>query len=60
MRVVVGADGQIDEARIAKSIPALDKAALAAVTQWRYEPTYKDGVAIPVRMTVTISFASQP
>lgn len=48
--------GNIGEAKVLRSIPMLDAAAIAAVKQWEYTPTMVDGVAVPVIMTVTVSF----
>lgn len=38
MEVRIEADGRVSHARVPRSIPALDQAALAAVTQWKFEP----------------------
>jgi TonB family protein len=48
--------GAVADAKILRSVPMLDEAALAAVRQWRYEPTIVEGRAVPVRMTVTVNF----
>ena len=48
--------GNVASARVLKSVPALDQAALEAVQQWQYEPTMVNGVAVPVIMTVTVNF----
>jgi TonB family protein len=48
--------GNVTEARVLKSVPELDDAALEAVRQWKYTPTLMNGTAVPVIMTVTISF----
>jgi protein TonB len=49
-------DGRISNARILRSIPLLDEAALEAVRQWQYTPTLLNGVPVPVIMTVTVTF----
>jgi TonB family protein len=56
LEVTVAADGTVKDARVLRSIPMLDTAALDAVRQWRYEPTTIDGRAVPVIMTVTVQF----
>ena len=56
LEVVVGADGAVSNARVLRSIPLLDQAALDAVRQWRYEPTLLNGVPTSVIMTVTVNF----
>jgi len=56
--IVIGAGGAVESARtLAKAPPLLEQAAIAAVKQWRYRPTLVNGVAVPVSMTVRISFA---
>jgi TonB family protein len=54
--VQIGADGSVEDARILKSIPLLDQAALDAITQWRFKPTLLNGRPVPVMMTVTVNF----
>jgi protein TonB len=50
-------DGKVSSARVVRSIPSLDAAAIAAVKQWEFTPTLVDGRAVPVIMTVTVNFA---
>ena len=52
----IGVDGRVSDARVLRSIPLLDEAAIEAVRQWVYEPTVLDGVTVPVIMTVTVNF----
>jgi len=58
--VVVEADlderGRVTDARILRSIPLLDRAALDAVRQWEYAPTLLNGVPTPIVMVVTVTF----
>jgi TonB family protein len=56
MEVVVDTAGGVRDARVLRSIPLLDQAALDAVRQWRFEPTLLNGQPMPVIMTVTINF----
>ena len=56
VEAVIGIDGAVRDARILRSIPLLDAAALAAVRLWRYSPTTLNGIAVPVVMTVTVRF----
>lgn len=60
LEVTIGADGTVTDARILRSIPLLDKAALDAVRQWRYEPTLRNGAPVPVILTVTVAFEVKP
>ncbi len=56
MDIVIGPDGRVATAEVVRSIPMLDDAALAAVTQWQYRPTLLNGVAVPIATTVTMNF----
>ena len=49
-------NGRVTDARILKSVPLLDNAALDAVRQWVYTPTRLNGVPVAVVMTVTVTF----
>ena len=60
LELVIGADGAVSNARVLRSIPLLDQAALDAVRQWRYEPTLLNGVPTPVIMTATVNFSLPP
>ena len=57
IEAVIDAEGKVRSARVLKSIPLLDQAALDAVKQWEYEPTYLNGEAVPIVITVTVPFA---
>jgi TonB family protein len=59
VEATIGADGRVTNATVVRSVPLLDRAALAAVQQWLYEPTYVDGRPVPVIMTVTVNFTLQ-
>jgi TonB family protein len=50
-------EGNVTDARILRSVPALNQAALDAVKQWRYEPMLIDGKPHKVVFTVTVRFA---
>lgn len=56
LEVTIDVDGTVKDARVLRSLPMLDAAALDAVRQWRYEPTTIEGKAVPVVMTVSVSF----
>jgi protein TonB len=59
LEAVVDAGGRVDDVRGLRSIPLLDQAAIDAVRQWRYTPTLLNGRAIPIVLTVTVSFTLQ-
>jgi protein TonB len=46
-------------ARVLRSIPALDEAALSAVSRWQFTPTVVNGAPVAVLMTVTVNFTLQ-
>ena len=52
----IGADGQVLNVRLLRSVLFLDQAALDAVRQWQFTPTLLNGVPVPVLMTVTVRF----
>lgn len=54
---VIDEQGRVQSARVLRSIPLLDQAALAAVREWAYTPTLLNGVPVPVVMTVTVRFS---
>jgi TonB family protein len=56
IEATVGTDGKVIAARVLRSIPMLDQAALDAVRQWEYSPTRLNGKPVPVTMTVTVNF----
>jgi TonB family protein len=55
--IVVNESGSVTAARVVRSVPLLDEAALQAVKEWRYDPTIVNGKAVPVRMRVTVNFS---
>lgn len=57
VEATIGVDGAVKDAKILRSIPLLDEAALAAVRQWQFTPTFLNDVPVPVLMTVTVQFA---
>jgi len=56
VEVTIDVDGTVKHARVLRSLPILDAAALEAVRQWRYEPTTIGGKPVPVIMTVSVAF----
>jgi TonB family protein len=55
----IEADGTVGRARVLRSIPMLDDAAVGAVRQWEFTPTLLNGAPVPVIMTVTVNFTLQ-
>lgn len=60
IEATIGTDGRVKDARILRSIPLLDQAAIEAVKHWQFTPTLLNGVPVPVIMTVTVNFTLQP
>ena len=59
IEATIGPNGAVQEAKVLRSIPLLDQAALDAVRQWQFTPTLLNGVPVPVIMTVTVNFTLQ-
>ena len=56
IEATIGVDGRLINAKVLRSIPLLDQAALDAVRQWEFTPSLLNGVPVPVIMTVTVNF----
>ncbi len=56
---LIDTNGIVRSAKVLRSIPLLDAAAIEAVKGWRYMPSTRDGVAVPILMTVTVNFTIQ-
>jgi protein TonB len=59
LEATIDVDGRVSDAKVLRSIPQLDDAALTAVRQWEFTPTEVNGVRVPVIMTVTVNFSMQ-
>jgi TonB family protein len=57
LEVVIDEDGKVKDARVLRSIPQLDAAAVDAVRQWEFTTTLLNGQAVPVIMTATVQFS---
>jgi protein TonB len=56
IEATIDPEGKVMDAKVVRSIPLLDQAALDAVRQWEYTPTLLNGVPVPIVVTVTINF----
>ena len=54
--IVIGPKGDVESAKAIDGPKELQKAALACVKTWRYQPTELKGKPIPVETTVAIGF----
>ena len=52
----IGVDGKVSQARVLRSVPLLDQAALDAVMEWEFTPTRLNGQLVPVMTTITVQF----
>jgi len=59
IEATIDGTGHVAQARLLKSIPLLDDAALKAVRQWIFTPTRLNGDPVSVLMTVTVEFKLQ-
>ena len=57
LEAVVDRQGRVEDVRVLRSIPLLDKAAVDAVQQWRYSPLLLNGRPERFVLTVTVSFS---
>jgi len=57
--IVVNESGDVSDARVVRSIPMLDEAALQAVRNWHFAPTMVNGQSVAVRMVVTVNFSTR-
>jgi protein TonB len=60
LEAVISATGRVEDVKVLRSVQLLDAAAIDAVRQWRFTPTFLNGEPIPVVMTVTVTFTLTP
>jgi protein TonB len=56
MTAIISKDGNIEGLKVISGHPLLVKAAMDAVTQWKYKPFLLNGEPVEVETTVTINF----
>lgn len=60
LEAIITKEGNVESVRILRGInPLLDNAAVRAVGQWKYKPATFNGRAVPVYLTVTVTFTLQ-
>jgi periplasmic protein TonB len=57
LEAMIDEAGNVKDLKVIGSRPLLDKAAMEAVSRWRYTPTRLNGVAVPIILTVRVTFA---
>jgi len=60
LEATIDTDGSVVDARVLRSIPLLDNAAIDAVRQWQFTPTLLNGQPTPIIMSVTVNFQLSP
>jgi TonB family protein len=56
LEVRIDETGQVVDARVVRSIPLLDDAAVAAAKRWRFAPAVIDGRPVPSKVAMEMSF----
>ena len=59
IEAVIARDGSIKSLRAVSGSPFLVKAAIEAVSQWRYQPATLNGAAVDVNLTIEVTFRLQ-
>jgi periplasmic protein TonB len=59
LSAVIATDGTIQSLKLVSGNPLLTGAALAAVREWRYQPTLLDGQPVEVETLITVNFVLQ-
>jgi protein TonB len=57
LEALIDERGRVRELRVLRGHPLLDAAATEAVSKWQFTPTLLNGTAVPVVMTVTVTFS---
>jgi TonB family protein len=60
LSVMIDTNGDVAAAKVVRSIPLLDRAALDAVRGWKFTRTTASGAPVCVVMTVTVDFTREP
>jgi protein TonB len=56
LEILIGIDGRVGRARVLRSIPQLDQAAILTVRQWIFSPAVKGGRPVPTTANAPVSF----
>jgi len=60
LEATLTAQGTVEQIRVLEGHPLLVEAAINCVKQWQYEPTYLNGVPVPVILTAKVHFIKAP
>jgi protein TonB len=56
IEALIDEQGRVADARVIRSIPQLDEAALAAAKQWEFTPGLRNGEPVPVLVRIELEF----
>jgi TonB family protein len=59
LECVVGVNGKVEQATVVRSLDkqyGLDEEAIAAAKKWRFEPATRNGIPVPVLITIELTF----
>jgi protein TonB len=56
LEILIGVDGKVGRARVVRSIPLLDAAAIQTVRQWVFSPAIKNGRPVATTAEAPVSF----
>ncbi len=56
VQALIGKDGRVKDTRILRSVPALDRAAVRAVSRWIFKPAKAHGEPVAVWVAVPVRF----
>ena len=56
LRAIIGRDGTVQELTLVSGQPLLVQAAMDAVKQWQYKPTYLNGEPVEVITEINVNF----
>ena len=56
LKILIAADGHVEQAHIVSGHPLLVQAAKDAVSQWQYKPTLLNGEPVEVVTTIEVNF----
>jgi protein TonB len=56
LEIIIDITGRVVHARVLRSVPLLDAAAIQTVYQWKFQPAMKHGRAVPTKATAPVTF----
>ena len=59
LEATIAKEGNVQQIKVVSGNPALQQAAIDAVSQWKYKPTLLNGQPVEVVTTITVNFAFQ-